>query len=284
MSRTIKLSVRARGEVDSPTVEDLLDQVRDYFEILKGVEQAVAEDGTNAIEWRVINATTNSPIAFEVKAFARDFAVNIDHRAEVVARQTAIGLAQLERTSDRPSYFTDDVLVRAERLFARVTNGLDKTVVDYGPDLPGMDVTPAIARQATANIKATLKPDSKPYEEIGSLEGYIDSIERDGWGKPIARIRLRLNGETIKCFVSGQALAALEDHQIRDVYRGRRVLAHGKLKYRGLGSLRDAEVFEIRFLRERGDLPDIEDIQDENFTGGLRTEDYLKRLRNGEPS
>ena len=51
--RTIKLSVRARGEIDSPTVEDLLDQVRDYFEILKGVEQAVAPDGANAIEWRI---------------------------------------------------------------------------------------------------------------------------------------------------------------------------------------------------------------------------------------
>jgi hypothetical protein len=34
----------------SPTVEDLLDQVRDFFEILKGVEQAVAGDGSTAVE------------------------------------------------------------------------------------------------------------------------------------------------------------------------------------------------------------------------------------------
>jgi hypothetical protein len=44
MSRTIKLSIKARGENDSPRVDDFLDQVRDYFEIMNGVEQAIAED------------------------------------------------------------------------------------------------------------------------------------------------------------------------------------------------------------------------------------------------
>lgn len=283
MIKPVKISVRARGEVDSPTVDDLLDQVRDFFEILKGVEQALAGDGSNAIEWRVVNATTNSPISFEVAPFAHDFGTNIDHRAEIVARQTALGLFQLETTNERPTYFTDGVLARAEKMFQRVTNGLDKTVVDYGlPNLQALDITPDIAHRAARHIRAILKPENKPYEEIGSLEGYIDSIERDGWGKPIVRVRLRLNGETIKCVVSGQALAALEDHQIRDVYRGRRIQAFGKLKYRGPGALRDAEVYEIRFLRDRSELPDVEDIQDENFTGGLRTEDYLTRLRNGD--
>jgi hypothetical protein len=282
--RTIKLSVRARGEVDSPTVEDLLDQVRDHFEILKGVEQAIAEDGTNAIEWRIVSATTNSPIAFEAKAFARDFAVNIDQRVELVTRQTALGLRQLEEGGERPSYFTDKVLLRAEKLFERVTNGLDKTIIDFGKDLPVLDITPTVARRAAANIQRVLKPENKPYEELGSVEGSVDSIERDGWGKPIVRVRLRLTGEVIKCFVSGEALKLFEGHQIRDVWRGRRVRLHGKLKYKGLGLLSQVEAFDVKFLRDRKDLPDVEDILDDNFTGGLRTEDYLTRIRNGDPS
>lgn len=282
--RTIKLSVRARGETDSPTVEDLLDQVRDYFEILKGVEQAVAADGTNAIEWRIVSATTNSPIIFEARGFARDYAVNIDQRVEIVARQTAFGLQQLETTGERPSYFTDKVLARAEKLFERVTNGLDKTTVDYGGDLPTLDITPSIARKAAANIQAVLAPDSKPYEELGSVEGYVDSIERDGWGKPIVRVRVRLTGETVKCFVAGEALKLFEDHLIRDVWRGRRVRLYGKLKFKGLGLLYQVDAYDVHFLRERKDLPDLEDILDEDFTGGLRTEDYLTRLRDGKPS
>jgi len=66
------------------------------------------------------------------------------------------------------------------------------------------------------------------------------------------------------------------------VFRGRRILAFGKLKYRSPGALREGEIYEIRFLRDRSELPDVEDIQDENFTGGLRTEEYLTRLRNGD--
>ena len=45
MARTVKISIRARGDTDSPTVEDLLDQLRDQFKVLEGIEEAIAEDG-----------------------------------------------------------------------------------------------------------------------------------------------------------------------------------------------------------------------------------------------
>jgi DNA-binding transcriptional regulator YiaG len=35
-------------------------------------------------------------------------------------------------------------------------------------------------------------------------------------------------------------------------------------------------------LAERSSIPSASDIIDENFTGGVRSEDYLARLRNGE--
>jgi hypothetical protein len=284
VARTIKLSIRARGESDSPTVEDLLDQVRDYFEILKGVEEAVAEDGTQAIEWRIVRASTNSPIALEAAPFARTYATSIEQRAEVVTRQAAYGLRQLQSTGERPLYFTNRVLVRAERLFERVTNGLNQTTVDYGADLPPMDLTPAIARTAVSNTRLVLRPVNQPYREQGSIEGYAHSIERDGWGRPLLHVRQRLTGETVKCLVTGDALAELEAHQIRDVWRGRRVQVYGILHYRSLGQLQQVDAISVRFLRTRGDLPDVADIVDENFTGGLRSEEYLARLRDGNLS
>lgn len=284
MTRTIKLSIKARGESDSPTVDDLLDQVRDYFEILKGVEEAVAEDGDRAIEWRIIGATTNSPIALEAAPFAKDFAVDISQRAEIVARSTSYGLRQLQSNGDRPSYFTNRVLLRAEKLFERVTNGLQQTTIDYGPDLPHLDVTPSGAKAGAANARSILSPRNKPYKEQGSVEGFAQSIERDGWGRPLLWLRLRLTGERIKCFVSGAALTELETHQIRDIWRNRRVQAYGLLHYKGLGQLTEIEAISVRFLRERKDLPDIESVQDENFTGGLRSDEFLARIRDGNVS
>jgi hypothetical protein len=284
MSRTIKLSIKARGESDSPTVDDLLDQVRDYFDILEGVEEAVAEDSNRAIEWRIVSATTNSPITLEAQSFAKDFAVDITARAEIVTRSAAYGLRELQSKGERPSYFTNRVLLKAEKLFERVTNGLQQTTVDYGPDLPHLDLTPAGARTAAANTRSILSPQNKPYREQGSVEGFAQRIERDGWGRPLLWLRLRLTGEVVKCRVSGAAFTELEAHQIRDIWGGRRVQVYGMLHYKGLGLLSEIEAINVRFLRERKHLPDVGQIQDENFTGGLKSEEYLERLRGGDAS
>jgi len=284
MARTIKLSIKARDESDSPTVDDLLDQVRDYFEILKGVEEAIAEDGSQAIEWRIVSATTNSAIALEAAAFAKDFAVDISQRAEIVARSASYGLRQLQTAGGRPSYFTNRVLLRAEKLFERVTNGLQQTTVDYGPDLPHLDLLPANAKAGAANARSILTPRNKPYKEQGSVEGFAQRIELDGRGRPLLWLRLRLTGESVKCFVSGAALTELETHQIRDIWRNRRVQVYGLLHYKSIGILSEIEATNVRFLRERKVLPDIDVIQDENYTGGLRSEDYLTRVRDGSVS
>lgn len=279
--RTIKLSIRAVGVSEAPTVVDLLEQVRDFFEILNGVEEAVAEDGSIALEWRIVGATTNSPITMEAQAFARHYGTNVDRRADVVVRSTAIGLNQLREKKERPAYFTDAVLRRAERLFERVTNGLSETAADYGTDLPTLSVTPVIARAAAANTKGILAPPERPYKEIGSIEGTARAIERDGFGRVILRIRERLTGEDLKCIVRGEAEEILGRHQIRDIWRNRRVRVHGTMHYRGLGRLNQVEAGTLTFLRDRSDLPDIDDITDVDFTGGMRSEDYLERLRDG---
>jgi hypothetical protein len=284
MSRTVKLSIKARGETDSPRVDDFIDQVRDYFEILDGVEQALAEDGANAIVWRIVRATTNSPIALEARAYPLNFAVNIDRRVEHVVREAATGMYQLRSSRERPSHFTDKVLTRAERLFERVTNGLETTIVEFGDDLPKLEITPSVAREATDNIRSVLHPPERPYKEQGSVEGTARTIDRDGWGHLVLWIREQLTGENVKCLVTGDAEAVIGDHQIRDVWRNRRVQIYGMLHYKGLGKLGHIDATRVRFLRDRTDLPDVDDIVDTNFTDGLSSEDYLARVRDGERS
>src|SRR5882672_5217211 len=142
MGKTIKLTIRARGESDSPTVEDLLDQLRDYFAILEGVEEAIAEDGRQAIDWRITNASKASPLTIEATPFPKDYGVDIEVRSEAVTRHTALGLAALQTLPERPTFFTDRVLQRAEKMFERVTNGLDETFIDMGLGLPAINLTP----------------------------------------------------------------------------------------------------------------------------------------------
>lgn len=151
--------------------------------------------------------------------------------------------------------------------------------VKHRQDLPALDVTPRVAQIAATNTRQVLTPPDKPYEELGSIEGYAKSIERDGFGRYVLWVKHRLTGETVKCIASGPAISELETHQIRDVWRGRRIQVYGKLYFKALGVLNQVEATKVKFLRDRSELPDYGDIQDENFTGGLRTEDYLARLR-----
>src|SRR5688572_1267485 len=118
MSRTTKLTIRGRGENDFPAVEDFVDQIRDYIEILKSVEQAIGDQA--AIVWRVVKAETQSPIEIETQAFPRNHGVYIDDRVESVVRHTALGMQILLQRDERPPYFTDDTLKLAEKVFERV--------------------------------------------------------------------------------------------------------------------------------------------------------------------
>jgi hypothetical protein len=283
MSRKITLTIRGSGETDFPSVEDFSDQLRDHIEVLKQVEQAIG-DGTNAVVWRVVKTETKSPVHVEAEAFSIHYAVHIDDRADAVARHAALGLQTLIEGRERPSYFTDEALRAAEKIFERVTNGLDTTVLDYGPDLPRLEITPPVARAALNNTHKVLRPDERQYEELGSIEGYAKKIETDGYGRHLLWVHHRLTGEDIKCVMTGDAFLELEKHRIGDVWKGRRVQVYGRLHYKGLGRLSSAEALSFRFLRERNELPDIDDIQDTNFTGGQRSEDYLARLWNGERS
>ena len=96
MAKPITITVKGTdvdGD-DAPTVEDLLAQIQDLIGVLKGVEEAVADDGKREIVWRVTNVTRNSPLRFEITPYAKNHAMNIDRRAERVVATTATGLTE----------------------------------------------------------------------------------------------------------------------------------------------------------------------------------------------
>jgi hypothetical protein len=285
MSDPIRLTIRAQNtETDAPTVEDLLAQIGDWNSILSGVEEAIAEDGAREIEWRVTGASKNSPLAFELTAFPRRHGMNIERRTKQVKEQIYTGLSALRSKPERPSYFTEPVLEKAERLFERVTNGLSLTKIEFGDDLPTIEITPPEAKLAAKNITAVRKRKEKPYREVGSLEGHLQRVERDGYGRPLLYVKLRVSGETVKCIARGSAQTEVEHHEIADIWKNKRVRVFGTIYYKALGQIMQVESDAVQFLRPREELPRASEIVDENFTGGLKSEEYLERLRNGDLS
>lgn len=282
MRKVVKLRISGQApNTDAPSVEDMLGQVRDYLEVLRGVEEAIAGGSPSAVVWRIVNASRGSLLAFELEAFPVDYGINIDRRVEAIVADVAQGLASLQTTTERPSNFTDEVLKRAQSLFERVTNGLSLSEADFGKDLPQVTLTPNVARAAASNTQRLLEPSDKPYKSLGSVEGYFQGVETDGHGRRIVFVRDRVSGQVVRCIVSDAALSAVETHEIGEVWRNRRIQVFGRLHFKAVGKLGHVDASRIRFFRTRAELPQADDIVDPDFTNGLRSEDYLERLRDG---
>ena len=273
------------AETDAPTVDDLVNQVGDYVSIMHAVEEALADDGTSEIEWRVTNAKKNSPLELEITPFPRRHGVDIEQRVHKVKEHTAGGLALLAANAERPNFFNDSVLEKVERLFQRVTNGLSLTKVDYGPEIQrAVEITPNIAQAAVSHIRAVRAPKEKPYRELGSVEGFLKGVERDGFNRAIVYVKLRLNGEIVKCLVSEIAESEVKSHKIGDVLENHRVRMVGTIYYKSLGRISKIDADVVQFLRRRNELPSSSDIINKDFTGGLTSTEYLEKLRNGDLS
>lgn len=281
VEKPIKVTVRSSdGGSDAPTVNDLLGQVEDFVRILEGVEESIASDGKKEIVWRVTDASKNSPLTFEISPFAETPAMNISNRVTEVERAAVGGLHALQRGVVRPMHFTDKVLNRARGLHSRVQNGLAETIisVDNCISTDQIVLNRRVADVVQRAAQSIDDVDAVPYKELGSVEGFIASVELDGRHRAVLTIRARINGATIKAFAKERAYQQLERIKLGDVWAGSRVRVFGLVHFRRLGVVEHVDATNVEIL-DTENLPSFADIVDPTFTDGLATEEFLRRLR-----
>lgn len=283
MAKPIRITIRGtdnRG-TDAPTVEDLLSQIQDFVSLLRGVEGAISDGGAMEIDWRVTDATKNSPLTLEVTPFPRNFAMNIDRRAAQVVLATSQGIDALASRGERPMYFSDILIGRAERMFERVTNGLAETFVDTSEydSIESIRVNRELAGTGIKHISELRSPKAIEYRELGSIEGFITKIELDGYNRPLVWLKHRLDGQTVKCVTKGNALDRIGHYEVAEVLKGLRVQIFGLIIYKDLEKISSVEADAIHVFASDKELPDMEDIVAPNFTKGLEAAEYLRVIR-----
>lgn len=278
------VTVRIRGSeidrIDAPTVDDLLGQIRDLVEVLRGVERAMEPGGRNDLTWRVTGATMNSPISLELTPFGVGPVSAVIARAGRVERAVSSGLRALGKGVERPEYFNNATLTKAQKLHKRVLNGLSDTIVSFDPTVDGDPIVidqPA-ARNVERAIERATAATSTPYKEFGSIEGFVTKPELDGYQRAILRFRSRLGGEEIKAYASGDAFHQVEALRLSDVWQGVRIRVYGTIHYKSLGVVDVVNATGMEVLDQEA-LPGMNDILDPEFTHGLTTESYLRELR-----
>lgn len=282
MAKPVTITIRGPADesVDAPSVDDLLGQIRDLLDVLRGIERATEPDGKNELEWRVTDARMNSPISLELTPFGHGPAEAINARIMRVERTTAAGFRALRAGRVQPPFFNNETLAKARKMHSRVLNGLSDTLLAFDPsvELEPVTIDPKAARKVERAIESATAAVSAPYREMGSIEGFVTKPELDGHNRAILRFRARLGGAEVKAYASGDAFHQVEALRLSDVWHGVRVRVYGTIHYRSLGVIEVINATGLEVL-DRDPLPGIDDVIDPNFTGGLTTEDFLRELR-----
>jgi hypothetical protein len=291
--RRIKIIIRGRAtDNDRPTIEDVVNQVRDFFHLLSLVEIA-ANPGLSSSEvvWRVTRVTMRSPLTLEAEGESKRHGYDVSDRVIRTKHLALEGLAQLSKRPERPAHFNDSALQLANQLFDRVSNGLSQTdVVDPLKPRRATKIRADAALGARRNLDIILRPvepltevmEPTQYVELGSVEGTLAKTGR--WrGKPAFYVRDALTGSDVLCF-PGRNLASRfgEETSVSEVWRGKRVRVSGIIEYTSAGQVKCIRADSVEELSERNKTPDVEEIFDPDFTGGLSPLAYLERLRGEE--
>lgn len=283
MLKPIRITVKGSdvGGEDAPTVEDLMAQILDFVGILKGVEDALADDGKREIVWRITDVTRNSPLSFEITPFPKTYGMNVDRRAAQVVASAAQGMQALTAGESRPAFFSDTLVEKVEHLHERVTNGLASTTVDFSdyPEAPTVEISkPTAARQISA-IKAYRAPRAVPHKELGSVEGTISRVELDARERPVIWLKTRLDGQSVKCSANDDALARIGHYEVGEVLKGLRIMVFGLVTYKDLEDIASVDVEGVHVFADDSELPDIDKIVDPGFTKGVESSAFLEALR-----
>ena len=271
MVERIKVVVRASGaHPDILTVQDAMRQVLDFFDTIERIP---------GVEWKLARATTNSPLSVEGEAVSLEAGVDVT----VIARAQKQALARNWRAvasgkiPDDPAF---NIKI-AKRFLARTMNGIGATEIDFEVG-PSVTVTPEIAKEAIKAIDTkpgTLFEPTPAREEVGTVEGTLQGVGTY-YGFPAVRILETRTRNYIWVRLSDDLQPIFQDKaSYQDVWHINVSLVRGRIRYNSESEISSVVAADIRRIDPRP--VSLDEIKDQNFTGGLSIGDYLDRFRDG---
>ena len=271
MSERIKITVRASGShPDVLTIEDAMRQVLDIFEMLESMP---------GVEWKLISASTNSPLQVEAEAISFEPSVDVTVVARAQKQNLATNLREITR--GEPPSDPEFKTTIARRFLSRNLNGVGSTEIDLDIGAP-ITVTPRVAQDALNVLEKKLDAlfdTVSTRDEIGSIEGTLSDVGTH-YNLPAAKIIDTRNKKEVWCRLSAALQEEFQDKATyKDVWQHRRVIVSGRIKYDKDGNILYVVASDIRRIESRE--VSLEAIKDPGFTGGLPIGEYLDRFRDG---
>lgn len=259
-----RLRFQVQGELGKITLAGFMDQINDHLRLLQDYDLAISRGQNASLEWLITNVSTGSLV---VETEPRSLLVDKDFGPEV-AKVYVDGWAKIEHEGTSPPYLTEQGMDAARRIVRRIGKDGIEGIVVTGPE---RSVT--ISPEASAHMDQLIPV---KYRSLGSAEGTLETISVHG--SPRFTIYHSRTKKAVRCDIPATDSTLLD--RAKEAL-GRRVIARGRLERNARGEPVRIKAERLRILRERKDLPTIAELGGKypDFTGGLRSEEYVRRMR-----
>jgi hypothetical protein len=265
-------------------VSDAMQQVIDTLMLFDDAERSTNPEGPS-FEWRLEQASTNSPFTVIARADAIRPHEDVSENVRRVKAEVSKGLKNLMTRGEAAPWMNLQRDGALRRFLSRNQNGVGRTDIDF---MEGDSASLSIDRaSADAGMRALaainvidVSADLYEREAFGEIEGVMVAAGRYR-GQPAIQIRSEFYG-FVWCSLTQKIILQFgSEHAIKDVWEGKSIGVQGVLSYGIGGKLLKIGVHDIREI-ESVERIDITTILDPSFTSGLEPDEYLRLLHEGE--
>jgi hypothetical protein len=250
-----EITIKVRAREDFVPVGSFLTIVSNTLSILRSLDHIVRRS-KKAAEWKVSAASLQSPLTLTISSD--------DPQSENLAREYLGTFEAIEKSSEiQKDRIPFTVLEQAKALVSVLNDG----VAQIGFSTPGSAVVYPTQRVA-ANVDYLT---AAAYEDFSTIEGKIETLSVHG--RTLFRIYEDLTGFSVVCYFKAEQLD--EAHGAFN----KRVAVSGITKYSRMGRPISVQVEAIRKLI--GGIR-VEELNDIDLTGGVPSEEYIRRMRDAE--
>ena len=261
------IQLKIEGEKGKISLHSLITGLLCQLEILHDLDVAVSGDTKGSLDWVVTDLHLSS-LSVVVESQSK---IENKNAGPKVVDLCVTGMRQLEEEGVTPPYFPESSLKLAKRLVGMIgKNGVTGIVVS-SPTAPTHAAT--LSPKAAVHIDELLPT---KYSALGSIEGRMEMISLHKIPKFVV-----YHARTQRAVACKFDKAQL--NMIKDIL-GTRVNVYGTIFYNTKGEpLRVEDIVDIRLLKEKHELATIKELHgiDPDYTGGLDSVEYLKRVRLG---
>lgn len=245
------------------SVEALRNALENALVMLQSLESDFVSADT-LVRWEVVKVRMQSPLSITFSPSVNAKGGRVTERKMVKA--AAYDLRAIERNGVAPKHFNEEGLLAVQKLVA-VAKKEDTPIAFAIDNEERLSLTEKSSKRVNELVdKARL------YVDVSTIEGKLETISVHGGTSFI--VWESFTNNKVECRVSKDQFEKWSQ------YLGKRVSLTGRVAYRN-HIPKSITVDEIRVLRGSSELPEPKDIGPVDITGGMKSEDYIRSIRNG---